>query len=194
MSKHKTRNTASPASAAVLKAKSRRKILLTLAAGTALVIALAIFATQNSLLGAGSARATVPAPAQFQGNAPLAAERAFHDFGRISMAAGNVSHRYSIRNTGAAALTVTKIYTSCMCTVATLVTQDGRKGPFGMPGHGPMGTPDARLAAGEAAQVDVVFDPAAHGPAGVGLIDRTVTIVSDAGLALELRFNAMVTP
>ena len=119
---------------------------------------------------------------------------AFFDFGRISMANGQVSHRYTIRNSGSTPLTITKMFTSCMCTTATLTTRSARKGPFGMPGHGWLASVSETLAPGEEAQVDVVFDPAAHGPAGVGPTARSVTVVNDAGLALELRFNAMVTP
>jgi hypothetical protein len=81
-----------------------------------------------------------------------------------------------------------------MCTTATLVTPSGRRGPFGMPGHTPIPSIRERLAPGEMAQVEVVFDPAAHGPAGVGRIDRTVTLQNDAGAPLELAFTAMVTP
>ena len=110
------------------------------------------------------------------------------------MAAGKVSHRYPIRNGGAASLTVTRIYTSCMCTEATLARPGGKKGPFGMPGHGPAERIAEGFAPGEAAFVDIVFDPQAHGPAGVGRIERVVTIENSAGRPLELGFLAMVTP
>ena len=46
----------------------------------------------------------------------------------------------------------------------------------------------------EAAYLDVVFDPAAHGPAGVGPTERAVTIESDAGEPLVLGFTALVRP
>ena len=63
-----------------------------------------------------------------------------------------------------------------------------------MPGHGPAARLEERLAPGESAQVEVVFDPAAHGPAGIGQTDRVVTIENGAGAVLELRFSALVTP
>ena len=110
------------------------------------------------------------------------------------MAAGNVSHLYWIKNISGDSLTITKLSTSCMCTVATLITPAGKKGPFGMAGHGPTPRLVERLAPGETAQVEVVFDPAAHGPAGIGRTERIVTVGNDAGLPLELRFSAMVTP
>ena len=124
----------------------------------------------------------------------LVSPEPFFSFGNISMAAGKVSHRFEIRNTGASDITVNKIYTSCMCTVATLITPAGRKGPFGMPGHSAVPAIFETIPPGGNAQVDVVFDPAAHGPAGVGPTDRIVTIRTNESRPLELRFSAMVRP
>jgi hypothetical protein len=39
-----------------------------------------------------------------------------------------------------------------------------------------------------------VFDPTAHGPSGLGRIERTVTLESARAAALELRMVVMVTP
>ena len=179
----------------------KRKTLYALVAGTAIVILFGIyFSSQKTSPQPRSGYQEQPAAGQsaagqFSGANALASIAPLFNFGKISMAAGNVSHRYWIRNTGAAPLTITRITTSCMCTVATLITPAGRTyGPFGMPGHAPIPNLEERLAPGEAAQVEIVFDPAAHGPAGIGRNDRTVTIRNDAGRPLELRFNAMVSP
>jgi len=177
-----------------VRSHSRRNILYALAAGTAIVIAFGIFAPQKKPVEYKLSYPTQPADVKFTGARLLASDAPIFAFGRISMAAGKVSHRYSIRNTGITPLTINKIYTSCMCTEATLITRSAKRGPFGMAGHGILPSVSERLAPGEAAQVDVVFDPAAHGPAGVGPTDRVVTIANDAGPALELRFSAMVTP
>ncbi|MGQ0526004.1 MAG: DUF1573 domain-containing protein [Betaproteobacteria bacterium] len=124
----------------------------------------------------------------------LASQQPFHDFGQISMAAGKVAHRFRVWNTGATAVTINRLYTSCMCTEATLYTPSGRKGPFGMPGHGPLPAVHQVIGPGGMAEVAIVFDPAAHGPAGVGPTERVVTIRSDDGGQLDLRFVAMVKP
>lgn len=182
-----------------------RKTLYALAAGTAIVILFGIyFSSQNTFPqprsgyperpAAGQTAAEQAAPGQPGDARALASVSPFFNFGKISMAAGKVSHRYWIKNISGTPLTITKLFTSCMCTDATLITQDGKKGPFGMPGHGPTPRLDERLAPGATAQVDVVFDPAAHGPAGIGQTDRVVTIENDGGLPLELRFSALVTP
>src|SRR3989344_6767643 len=66
----------------------------------------------------------------------LMVEEANHyDFGTISMADGEVKHQFKIRNTSSEAVIINKIYTSCMCTTASLTTRSGQFGPFGMPGH-----------------------------------------------------------
>ena len=46
----------------------------------------------------------------------------------------------------------------------------------------------------DAADGGPVLAPAAHGPAGIGPIDRVVTIENSAGQPLELAFSANVTP
>lgn len=153
------------------------------------LVALAIFKSQENV-----AKPRYDSPRQVAAPGPLSAPGAFFDFGNISMAAGKVTHRFRIRNTGDSAITINKMYTSCMCTVATLITLGGQKGPFGMPGHGTFPAIAERIEPGGGAQVEVVFDPAAHGPAGIGPTDRTVTIATRENQVLELRFSAMVKP
>jgi len=124
----------------------------------------------------------------------LRAREADFDFGSISMAAGNVTHRFWFRNESPGAVLIRRIYTSCMCTTATFVKGMKIINSYGMPGHGPLPAVNESLKPGEAAFVDVVFDPAAHGPAGLGPTQRVVTIESDGGRPLELHFAATVRP
>ena len=184
----------------VAKPVGARKTLYALAAGTAIVILSGIYLSSQKTSPqpkSGSqeqSAARQPAAGQPSGVRALASISPFYNFGKISMAAGNVSKVYWIKNISGDPLDITRLSTSCMCTVATLITPAGKKGPFGMPGHGPTPRIEERLAPGATAQVEVVFDPAAHGPAGIGQTDRIVTIENDGGLPLELRFSAMVTP
>ena len=123
----------------------------------------------------------------------LTAAETFYDFGSISMAAGKVSRVFPVKNTGSNLITIEKMYTSCMCTTAIL---RGKRewGPYGMPGHGFTGKMKEELNPGEEARVEVIFDPAAHGPAGVGRIERSVYLEDNTGANLELQFTATVTP
>lgn len=117
-----------------------------------------------------------------------------YDFGTISMAAGKVKHTFKVKNTSNESVVVSKVYTSCMCTSATLVIGDKQFGPFGMPGHVVIPRIDQTVNPNEEVTVEVIFDPAAHGPAGVGRIQRTVTLENNAGQPVELLFAAVVTP
>lgn len=127
-------------------------------------------------------------------NGILAAAETSFDFGEISMAQGKVSHNFTVKNTGTEAIAIEKIYTSCMCTDATLNAQGKEYGPYGMAGHGFIPKINAKLAPNEEATISAVFDPAAHGPAGVGKIQRSVYLENNAGEPLELNFSATVTP
>jgi len=128
-------------------------------------------------------------------NGVLNSEESFFDFGTISMAAGKVSHTFKIKNTGPESLTITKIYSSCMCTEATFVKGDIKKGPFGMLGHGFIPKISQTLEPNEEAQIEVVFDPAAHGPAGLGKTERVVYLENSRKSGhLELLIKANVAP
>lgn len=124
----------------------------------------------------------------------LNAQESQFDFGEISMRAGKVSHKFAIKNEGSEPLIIKKIYTSCMCTTASLIKARETIGPFGMPGHGPIPVINQNLAAGESAEIETVFDPAAHGPSGIGQIFRTVYLETQSGETMELKFRALVKP
>lgn len=124
----------------------------------------------------------------------LSAEELNFDFNSVSMAAGDVSHIFKIKNTGTEPVIIGKMYTSCMCTVATLIYGDKKFGPYGMAGHGFIPSIDQEVNPGEEASVEAVFDPAAHGPAGIGRIERTIILENNSGRPLELNFSAVVTP
>jgi len=170
---------------------STSNILYALIVLSVIVIGLGVYQSGERTLSAQAA----PAPIQAVKDGALVSPRPYYDFGTVSMRNGTVSTTYRIKNRGAAALPFDKIYTSCMCTTAELITASGRtQGPFGMPGHGPLKPATGQLAPGETALLKVVFDPAAHGPAGVGRIERVVTVETKGTAPLELGFVAMVRP
>mgnify|MGYP001618214936 FL=1 len=83
-----------------------------------------------------------------------------------------------------------------MCTTAYIIRENGSKSrPFGMPGHGGA-VPRANeiIKAGESRDIEVVYDPNAHGPAGVGRIDRLVYLEDADGNKLQFEIKANVTP
>lgn len=167
-----------------------------------LTVAVAIIAAkpgQDAAAPAGTATsstaAAVPRAAAAAPSAgPLTAREANFDFGTVSMAAGKVEHRFWFRNDSTAPVLVKRVYTSCMCTTAKLVKSTRIIGTYGMPGHGVLPDVDESFAPGEAAYLDVVFDPAAHGPAGLGRTERVVSVESDTGQRLQLAFVVNVRP
>lgn len=117
-----------------------------------------------------------------------------YDFGTISMKNGLVEHVFKVSNPSDKDVLVKKVATSCMCTAAYIEGGETKKGPFGMEGHGFLPPANILIKAGESKDVRVVFDPNAHGPAGVGRIDRAVMLSDGAGSGLQFSIRAVVTP
>jgi len=125
----------------------------------------------------------------------LVAPETFYDFGTISMKNGDVEREFKVTNPTDKDITVRTVLTSCMCTTAFVVNPDGSvKGPFRMPGMGYVPPANETIKSGESRIIRVVYDPNAHGPAGVGLIDRLVTLTDSSGGRLQLEIKATVTP
>ncbi|OHB17847.1 MAG: hypothetical protein A2749_02545 [Parcubacteria group bacterium RIFCSPHIGHO2_01_FULL_45_26] len=125
----------------------------------------------------------------------LSASEMFYDFGTISMKKGEVQKEFVISNSSDKEIKLKTILTSCMCTKAYLLRPDGKnKGPFGMPGMGYIPPADELIETGGSRIVRVVYDPNAHGPAGVGQIERTVMLTDSNGGNIRLGIKALVTP
>ncbi len=134
------------------------------------------------------------AGAKSESKGPLLADVSSFDFGSISMAKGNVSNMVKVKNIGSAPITVNKIYTSCMCTSASVTMMGKKYGTFGMPGHGGSPSINLMMRPNEEMEVNVTFDPNAHGPAGVGTIERQIFVENSAGDPIVINFKAVVTP
>lgn len=119
-------------------------------------------------------------------------------FGKISQKDGNVETNFELTNTGSSDIYVKKLYTSCMCTKTQIVFSDGSKTSLnGMLGHGPDSDllVEKSIKAGETVKVRAVFDPNAHGPAGVGFIKRNITLETNLKTdpTIQVSFDAEVT-
>lgn len=134
---------------------------------------------------------------QTQSASVLSALESSFDFGTIAMKNGNVSKIFELKNNGTEPVVINKVYTSCMCTVAKITDAKGdTSGPYGMPGHGGgISKASIKVGAGETAKVEAIFNPAAHGPSGIGLANRTVFLETNSSQTpkVELNFKAMVT-
>lgn len=129
--------------------------------------------------------------------AKLSTDSPFFDFDTISMKNGVVSHMFEVENNGEEPIVINKVYTTCMCTTVDIMSFDKVKlGSFGMPGHG--GADDKAkimVGQGEKILIEAHFDPAAHGPSGIGMIQRSIFLESNSLSMpkMELSFRAMVT-
>src|SRR3990172_2624935 len=113
----------------------------------------------------------------------IEANPTFYDLGEVPINGGVVTKEYSIKNTTGSTIKLKKVTTSCMCTTASVQIM-GKETPFfGMEGHGDANPPvNIEVGAGQEGKVIVKFDPAAHGPEGVGPFDRVVWLTfSDPG-------------
>mgnify|MGYP001558105415 CR=1 FL=1 len=155
------------------------------------------------LLFAWGRAGTQSTPASVQGapgaygtaRSSLVASETLYDFGTISMKDGLVNKEFTVTNPTDRDSMVATVLTSCMCTLAYIVKEDGSlKGPFSMPGMGYVPPANEVIKAGESRVIRVVYDPNAHGPAGVGRIDRFVTLTDMSGGTLQLEIKALVTP
>src|SRR3989344_5316381 len=116
----------------------------------------------------------------------LVAVEKFYDFGTISMKNGNVSKDFTVTNPGETDIFIPSLETSCMCTRAYIVELDGStRGPFAMKSMGYVPQANEMIKAGESRTIRVVYDPNAHGPAGVGPIDRFAILTDRSGGTLQ---------
>ena len=116
------------------------------------------------------------------------------NWGNIKINGGIVQAKFTLKNTSPRALKIAKLETSCMCTEASLKIGDQESPFFGMPGHAGNADWQAEIAPGAEASLTVKFDPAAHGPEGLGKVDRIARIwFSDpANSYRDIAFTATV--
>lgn len=143
----------------------------------------------------GNTAASVQGVSSADARGALISPEAFFDFGAISMKDGDVTKDFTITNPTGENVTILGLETSCMCTSVLLVLPDGStKGPFGMAGMGGLTRTNETVKAGESRMLRVIYNPNAHGPAGVGQIDRFVTVTDSSGATLRFEIKALVTP
>lgn len=94
------------------------------------------------------------------------------DFNDIVYSGGDAIHEFKIKNIGDKELQIANLKTSCTCTKTYLKTQAGNGPAFNMHSQSDW---IGKLNPGEEASIVADFDPAFHGPNGVGPISRIVS-------------------
>lgn len=119
-------------------------------------------------------------------NAKVTYDSDSFDWGNIPINGGNVTKSFTIKNTGSDALQLFNIRTSCHCTTATVTIAQTESPSFGM-----SGTSDwiGEIPPGKEAILNVVFDPAFHGPQGTGPINRYISVETNDQSKSKLTFS-----
>lgn len=115
------------------------------------------------------------------------------DAGNVPINGGLVKKDFEIKNTGSGDLKIDDIWTSCHCTRAVLKVAGKESPEFGMDHAGFW---SQTLASGETAQLEVIFDPAFHGPQGVGPAVREIYLSTNdpQNKKAAVTLTANVTP
>ena len=117
--------------------------------------------------------------------AAIVGETSF-DWGNIVMSEGNKEATFKIKNEGTDPLKLSEIITSCACTTAQLKLGDTVSPAFGMHNKS---TYVFEVPPQQEAELTVVFDPAFHGPNGVGPIDRIASMTTNDPAQPKLQFS-----
>lgn len=115
--------------------------------------------------------------------------------GDIGYSKGILYHSFPIKNSGAKDLEIANMFSSCMCTKTYLKIEEKEGPKFGMKGMSPSSSWKGILKPGEKAEIIAAFDPAYHGPQGVGQVSRIVSFETNDPdhPYVELSFEGIVT-
>ncbi|MBI5356623.1 DUF1573 domain-containing protein [Candidatus Collierbacteria bacterium] len=109
-----------------------------------------------------------------------------HDWGEIKINGGNAEKVFLIKNIGVGPLKLSGVSTSCMCTTAQVII-DGKGSPFF--GMHQKSSWIGEVPAGKEAELKIVFDPAFHGPSGVGAMTRQIEVETNDKNNPKLEFT-----
>lgn len=132
-------------------------------------------------------------PAQTTGGKPhLEVSETEYDFGTVPLMGGILKKTFEIKNNGDGDLVIGPLWTSCHCTSA-IFKWNGKQSPEFNMAKIPW---SQKLAPGETGQIEVIFDPAFHGPAGIGAAIRAIFFETNdpQNESPEVRIVANVTP
>ena len=110
-----------------------------------------------------------------------------YDWGTIGINDGKVRATYTIKNDGTEPLKIFNVVTSCACTTAQIKIGDTTSPEFGMHTKSQY---VSEISPGKTAEVIATYDPAFHGPSGVGAISREITMETNDKSNPQLVFTA----
>lgn len=128
-----------------------------------------------AILGAGAWLLSKPVGVEVEKSDQAKAEvgETNYDWGEIKINGGNAEKVFFIKNAGTGPLKLSGVSTSCMCTTAQVII-DGKGSPFF--GMHQKSSWIGEVPAGKQAELKIVFDPAFHGPSGIGQMTRQIEV------------------
>lgn len=113
------------------------------------------------------------------GTIAVADDNNSYDWGNIDIKGGDKKHTFTFTNEGSDDLILKGAETSCMCTKARYRLSNGSVSPkYGM--HNNPTSWATTIKPGETFDVEVIFDPMAHGPTATGTIRRSIELITSA--------------
>lgn len=156
---------------------NNKKVVIGFIVLTLLILGGGVYILSNS---------AAPAKITTSQNAKVEVDQKTFDWGNIPYSGGNATKTFIIKNTGTGVLQLTGVETSCTCTKAQ-ITIDGKTSPyFSM--HATSSWV-GEVVPGKEAKLLVIFDPAFHGPTGVGPMERLISVDTNDSQNPKLEFS-----
>lgn len=156
---------------------SDKKVIIGFIIGTLLVLGGGVYILSSSV---------APAQVTVSQNARVSVDQKTFDWGNIPYSGGNATKTFTVTNTGSDVLKLTGIKTSCTCTKAQITIDDKSSPYFSM--HSTSAWV-GEVSPGKQAQLTVIFDPAFHGPSGVGPMERLISVETNDSQNPKLEFS-----
>lgn len=131
-------------------------------------------------------KSTAPAQVASSQDAKAVVSKKTYDWGTIPYSGGVATAEFPINNEGTGVLKLTNVKTSCACTKAQ-ITIDGAQSPF-FSMHS-VSSWVGEVPSGKEAKLTVIFDPAFHGPSGVGPMTRIISMETNDQNNKKLEFT-----
>ena len=146
------------------------------------ILTLAILVGGVAVVGRTSSQSSISASPEVNVEIP----EVFHEWGTIPIDGPVVEKTFTIRNSGSDILKLSNVQTSCMCTEAQVTIGNEQSPYFGMHGQSSW---VGEVPPAQEALLRVTFDPAYHGPTGVGQITRLVSLTTNDSDQPKIEFT-----
>lgn len=112
------------------------------------------------------------------------------DWGTIEYNGPKATKTFKIKNSGSDILQLTKVKTSCTCTTAQVIINPSDPKAKRSPIFKMHATSDwlGEVPVGQEADLVVIFDQSFHGPSGVGLVERLISVETNDASRPKVEF------